>query len=152
MPLRPATVLLWLAAACSAAEPPTAPDALPLDPAMPPTEDGNPPVQVNGRFRGLTSYHATGTVDVVFDNGTATITLGEDVRFSSVPGPVLYLNTTDDANTGQALRIAALESSSGPARFTVAVDPTIRYSRVLIWCDPFNVGVGAASLAPPPPP
>jgi len=146
---RLAAVLLWLAAACSV-EPPTAPDATPVDPGAPPEEDGVPAVTQTGTFRNLAGHSASGRVDVVFDNGTATITLASDVRFTRVPGPVLYLNTTDNANTGSPLRIANLSSSSGPASFTVQVDPSVQYTRVLIWCDPFNVGVGSAVMAPSP--
>ena len=147
--------LLWLLAACSVT-PPTAPDAIPVDPGTPPVDDGVPADSQAGTFRGLSGHAASGHVTVVFDNGTATITLGSDVRFTNVPGPVLYLNTTDNANMGTPLRIANLTSRTGPATFTVRVDPSVRYTRVLIWCDPFNVGVGAATIAPapttPPPP
>lgn len=65
---------------------------------------------------------------------------------SAVPGPFVYVNTTNNANTGSALRVAALRSNSGAQSFAFQIPAGATYAWVLVWCDPFNVPVAEARL------
>jgi hypothetical protein len=132
-------------AACGGATPPTAPDAATVDPALP------APVgpAVVGRFV-KTRYDVTGTATLMIQNGVGQLDLSSDFSIMQTPGPYLYLNTTNNPNTGQPLRIATLKAKSGAQRFTFTVPAGVRYTWVLIWCDPFNVPMAEAAITPTP--
>jgi Electron transfer DM13 len=135
LPTRNAVILLALLAACSSASPPTAPDAVPVVPGtgmMVPMGMG-----VSGRF-----------VKTRYDVGL--IELSSDFSIDQTPGPFLYLNTTNNPNTGQPIRIASLRGKSGAQRFTFNVPAGVRYSWLVIWCDPFNVPMAEAAITPVP--
>ncbi len=137
--------LVALLTACNSATPPTAPDALPVVPGTPiPVGMG-----VTGRFV-KTRYDVTGTATVVIENGVGVIELSNDFSIVQTPGPYLYLNTTNTPNTGQPLRIASLKGKSGAQRFTFTVPAGVRYSWLVIWCDPFNVPMAEAAITPVP--
>ncbi len=135
--------VLLLLAGCGIT-PPTAPDAMPIDPP-PPDTLGTTVVQA-GSFAGLAGHSARGGVTVSVSGNVARITLDSTFSSTSVPDPYLYLNTTANANTGQPLRISRLVSRLGGQEYTVRIPVGIAYSHVLVWCDAFNVGVGAAGL------
>jgi hypothetical protein len=139
---------LLLLAGCGIT-PPTAPDAMPIDPLDPPPPEmpGTAVVQA-GSFVGLAGHSARGGVTVSVSGNTVTITLDSTFSSTSVPDPHLYLNTTANANTGQPLRISRLSSRLGAQVYAARVPVGIAYSHVLVWCDAFNVGVGAAGLSP----
>ena len=142
---RRSLVFVALLAACSSATPPTAPDAMPVIPGTQiPMGMG-----VSGRFV-KTRYDVTGTATVVIANGIGVIDLSSDFSIAQTPGPTLYLNTTNNPNTGQPIRIASLKDKSGAQRFTFAVPPGVRYSWLVIWCDPFNVPMAEAAITPVP--
>jgi len=137
--------LLALLAACSSATPPTAPDAAPVAPGTQiPSGTG-----VTGRFV-RTRYDVTGTATVLIQNGVGVIELSPDFSVSQQPGPFLYLNTTNNPNTGQPLRIGSLAGKSGVQRFTFAVPAGVRYTWLIIWCDPFNIPMAEAAIEPTP--
>ncbi len=134
-----------LLAACSSATPPTAPDATPVVPGTPvPMGMG-----VSGRFV-KTRYDVTGTATVVIENGIGVIDLSSDFSIAQTPGPSLYLNTTNNPNTGQPIRIGSLKDKSGAQRFTFVAPAGVRYSWLVIWCDPFNVPMAEAAITPVP--
>jgi hypothetical protein len=135
---------LLLLAGCGIT-PPTAPDAMPIDPP-PPDTVGAAVVQA-GSFVGLAGHSARGGVTVSISGNAATITLDSTFSSTSVPDPYVYLNTTANANTGQPLRISRLGSRLGAQVYTVRIPVGVAYSHVLVWCDAFNVGVGAAVLS-----
>ena len=144
-PIRDTLILASLLVACNSATPPTAPDAAPVAPGVPiPSGMG-----VNGRFV-KTRYDVTGTATVVVENSIGVIELSSDFSITQTPGPYLYLNTTNNPNTGQPIRIASLKGKSGAQRFTFTVPPGTRYSWLVIWCDPFNVPMAEAPIAPVP--
>lgn len=138
----------WLAlaaAACANATPPTAPTAVPVAPGLP----GPMGVGVTGRFV-KTSYDVTGTGTLNVVNGIGELVLSADFSITQTPDPVLYINTTNDPNTGRPLRIASLKGKQGAQRFTFTVPAGVRYSWLIIWCDPFNVPMVEAAITPVP--
>jgi len=137
--------LIMLLAACSSATPPTAPDAM----AVLPGAQIPMGVGVTGRFV-RTRYDVTGTATVAIENGVGVIELSPDFSIAQTPGPFLYLNTTNNPNTGQPIRIANLRGRSGAQRFTFAVPAGVRYSWIIIWCDPVNVPMAEAAITPVP--
>ena len=138
-------VMLCGSAGCNSAEPPLAPDAQPLGPEVAVPMG----TATNGVWR-RTGYNVTGTVQLVAEKGVARLTLSSDFSVGSTPGPVLYLNTSNNPNTGQPLRIGALMSRNGAQTYTFQLPPGVRYTWVIIWCDPFNVAMAEAPIAPTP--
>lgn len=122
--------------------PPTAPDAEPLPPA--PSDDSG--VTASGRFGGLDGHTASGGVTFRVTNGGGELIFAEDFRSSRVPDPHVYVATDPDANRGTRLRIATLVSNAGAQRYAFRIPEGVRFAYVLVWCDKYNVGVGAARL------
>ena len=136
-----ASLALMIVAACSGATPPTAPDAVPVQPGGPIV----PGTGVTGSFV-RTGYAVTGMATLSIKNDTAQLDFSADFSIASTPGPFVYLNTSSNANQGAPLRVAALRSKTGAQRYTFLVPQGVRYTKVLIWCDPFNVGMAEATL------
>ncbi len=130
---------------CSAT-PPTAPDAAPIDPGTLPAA-GTP---VKGRIAGAGGHQGAGAVSLTVVDGQALLEFGADFGVSGVPGPFVYVNTTNNANTGTPLRVAALQRNSGAQRYAFQVPVGVSYTWVLVWCDPFNTPVAEASIAATP--
>ena len=84
------------------------------------------------------------------ENGVARLDFSDDVSVGAVPGPFVYVNTTNDANTGRPLRVAALRNNTGAQSYVFQLPDGASYTWVLIWCDPFNVPVAEASIPPTP--
>jgi len=138
-------LLVALLAACSSSTPPTAPDAMAVLPGTAiPMGTG-----VTGRFV-RTGYNVTGTATVLIENGVGVIELSPDFSIEQLPGTFLYLNTTNNPNTGQPIRIASLRGRSGAQRFTFVVPAGVQYTWLVIWCDPFNVTMAEAAITPTP--
>ncbi len=134
-----------LLAGCGAATPPTAPDAVPDETQPPPTIPGS-----LGRFTGAGGHRGMGSVAFTVDSGRARLEFGDDFSVDGVPGPFVYVNTTNNANTGMPLRVAALQRNSGRQVYTFLVPAGVSYSWVLVWCDPFNTPVAEARIPPTP--
>lgn len=79
-------------------------------------------------------------------NGVARLDFSEDFSIGSTPGPFVYINTTNNPNTGRPLRVAALRSRTGGQSYSFQVPAGVRYGWVIIWCDPFNVGMAQAFI------
>ncbi len=144
-PERQATkIALWAliaAAACAGSTPPTAPDAVAVPPGGPIASGTG----VTGSFF-KTGYAVTGMATLSIRNDTARLDFSPDFNIASTPGPFVYLNTTGNANQGMPLRVGALRSRTGAQSYTFLVPQGVRYTKVLIWCDPFNVGMAEATL------
>lgn len=140
--------LVLLLTACGGATPPTAPDATPVVPSTP----GVPATPLVGTVGRLvrTRYDVTGTATLAIKDGVGELELSADFSIASTPGPFLYINTTNNPNTGQPLRIANIKDKNGAQRYKFNVPPGVRYSWVIIWCDPFNVPMAEAAIAPTP--
>ncbi|MEO6056048.1 MAG: DM13 domain-containing protein [Gemmatimonadales bacterium] len=156
--MRPPARILWAAvamlAACSVT-PPTAPDAEALPPTAPDGGggttgggDGAGLDGASGRFVSLGGHRASGGVTLRMGDGGGEVIFAEDFSSTPVPDPHVYVATEPDANRGSRLRIATLQRSSGAQRYAFRLPEGTAYGYVLVWCDKFNVGVGAASLAP----
>ncbi len=138
-----ASALLGLA--CNGASPPSAPDALPADASLPPPAGTG----VVGQFRGV-GHAGTGSVRFIAENGVGRLEFSSDFAVSAVPGPFVYVNTSNNANTGRPLRVAALKSNRGAQTYTFQLPAGVRYQWILVWCDPFNVPVAEAQIPPTP--
>jgi Electron transfer DM13 len=139
------TLVLGVVAACNRADPPTAPNATPVTPDVPlPNGTG-----VTASFV-RTGYNVTGTATLVIDNGVAQLDFSPNFTIANTPGPFVYLNTDANPNRGQPLRIAALRARSGAQRYAFQVPVGVRYTHVIIWCDPFNVPMAHAIIPPTP--
>ncbi len=126
-------------------ESPTAPDAV--------ADENQPPLMgqaVVGRFVGAGGHRGAGALTLTVEGTRARLELGSDFSVDGVAGPYLYLNTTNDPNTGMPLRIGPLQRNSGSQVYTFQIPAGIRYTWVLVWCDPFNVGVAQAQIQPTP--
>ena len=138
-------VLALTIGACRNATPPTAPTAMLVDAGAPPA----PGSGVLGAFVGV-GHQGRGSVRFNVQNGVGRLDFSSDFSVSGVPGPYVYLNTTNNANTGKPLRVAALKSNDGAQTYSFQLPPNVSYTFVLIWCDPFNVPVAEAPIAPTP--
>ncbi len=127
---------------CNNAEPPMAPNATPIGADMM-APMGTATIGVWRKTR----YDVTGTVQMVAQNGVAQLTFSSDFSVAQTPGPVLYVNTTNNPNSGQPLRIGALKARTGAQSYTFQLPPGVRYSWVIIWCDPFNVPMAEAPIS-----
>jgi Electron transfer DM13 len=134
-----------LALACGGASAPTAPDAVQVQPPL--AGGGLTGPAVSGRLV-KTGYTVTGTATLRIANGIGQLDLSSDYAIMQTPGPFLYLNTTNNPNSGSPLRIATVKNLTGAQRFTFSVPAGVDYSWVIIWCDPFNVAMAEARLAP----
>lgn len=136
-----ALVALGLLTGCGAT-PPTAPNAPAGDPNSPPPT-GTP---ITAQFGGVGRYRASGRVRVTIGDGRARIEMQSDFAVDAVPSPFLYLNTTNNANTGSPLRIGRLTANRGAQQYDVVVPAGVTYGWLLIWCDQFNTPVAEARL------
>lgn len=133
-------------ASCNRATPPTAPNATPAEiGAAPPASS-----TVLGRFSGAGGHSGQGSVTFSAQNEIGRLDFSADFSVSGVPGPFVYLNTTNNANTGRPLRVAALKANSGAQTYSFQLPVGVTYTFVLIWCDPYNVPVAEATVPPLP--
>jgi len=109
--------------------------------------DMQPPMGsgVTGRFVGV-GHRGGGGVRFAVVNGVARLDFSDDFSVDAVPGPFVYVNTTNNANTGRPLRVAALKSNRGAQSYSFLVPAGVSYTWVLVWCDPFNVPVAEAAI------
>lgn len=121
---------------------PTAPNALPVTPGSMPPPAGT---GVLGNFVGV-GHQGRGSVRFAVANGVGRLDFSADFSVTPVPGPFVYLNTTNNANTGRPLRVAALTSNTGAQSYVFQVPAGVSYTFVLVWCDPNNVPVAEAAI------
>ena len=139
-------VALLALGGCKAAVPPMAPNAMLVEPGASGPSAGE---GVTGRWVGV-GHGAQGSARFSVRDGVARLDFSDDFSVSGVPGPFVYVNTTNNANTGSPLRVSALRSTVGAQSYVFQVPAGTRYTWVLIWCDPFNVPVAEAQIPPTP--
>ncbi len=132
--------LLFLAGGCGAS-PPLAPDAAPIDPNAPPP--AGPTVEAG--FVGV-GHRAGGRVRLTLGQGRGRLEFQSDFVVDAVPTPYIYLNTTQNPNSGKPLRIALLRANGGGQQYDFEVPAGVEYAWILIWCDRFNVPVAEAAI------
>lgn len=135
---------IGLLAGCGAtapSAPPTALDAKPADPNLPPPS--GPTVEV--RWNGV-GHRAAGRVRLTIGGGRGRIEFLSDFSVEAVPSPYLYLGTAATPNSGTPLRIARLRANSGAQQYDFEVPAGTQYTWILIWCDQFNVPVAEAAV------
>ena len=137
--------LMLTIGACSSATAPTAPDATSVTPGPQPVAGSG----VLGNFVGV-GHVGRGSVRFTVQNGIGQLDFSSDFSVSAVPGPFIYVNTTNNANTGRPLRVAALKSNSGAQAYAFQLPAGVSYTFVLVWCDPYNIPVAEAPIAPTP--
>ena len=103
---------------------------------------------VMGQFRGV-GHQGGGSVRFTVENGVGLLQFSDDFVVGGAPGPFVYVNTTNNANTGSPLRVAALKSNRGTQTYTFQLAAGVSYRWVLVWCDPYNVPLSEAELPPP---
>lgn len=141
------TTLLIVAAfsGCKSAVPPTAPTAMLVEGgALPPAGSG-----VMGRWVGV-GHSVSGSVRFTAQAGVGRLDFSDDFVLSEAPGPFVYVNTTNNANTGRPLRVSALKSTRGAQSYTFQLPAGAVYTWVLLWCDPFNVALAETQIPPTP--
>jgi hypothetical protein len=136
-------VVLLVSVGCSDVSPPTAPDAAPVDPAT----SAPMGVGVSGNWV-RTGYAVAGRATLVIEGNTAQLDFSSNFSIAQTPGAIVYLNTTSNPNMGQPLRIGALRSFQGAQSYRFQVPLGVRYTRIIIWCDPFNVGMAEVVIPP----
>lgn len=126
---------------CSTAVPPTAPDAVTV------ADGGAPPAAATTsvRWTGV-GHRVAGSVTFSAQNGVGRLDFSADFSVDDLPGPFVYVNTTNNANTGKPLRVSALKSVSGAQSYTFQLPAGTPYSWVLLWCDPYNVAIAEAAV------
>lgn len=129
--------------ACGSAEPPTAPDAVRVD--------STPPIPIGTGVMGRlvrTGYSVSGTVTLAVSGTTARLEFSSDFAIANTPGPFIYLNTTNNPNSGRPIRVGGLRSRTGAQSYSFQLPPGVSYEYVIIWCDPFNVAMAEAKIPP----
>lgn len=131
--------------ACKSAIPPTAPTAMLVDGGTaPPAGAGG-----LGRWVGV-GHGVSGSVRFTVQAGVGRLDFSDDFVLSEAPGPFVYVNTTNNANTGRPLRVSALRSNRGAQSYSFQVPAGAVYTWVLLWCDPFNVALAETQIPPTP--
>ena len=133
--------LVLAISACRNNLPPTAPDATTVESGAPPAAGSG----VSAAFVGV-GHQARGSVRFTVQNGVGRLDFSPEFSVSAVPGPFVYLNSTNNANTGHPLRVAALKSNTGAQTYSFQLPAGMSYTFVLVWCDPFNVPVAEAPI------
>jgi len=96
-----------------------------------------------------TGYAVSGTVVLAIANGVGRLDFSNDFTIAQTPGPVVYINTTNNPNSGQPLRVGILKSRQGAQTYTFQVPTGVTYGWVLVWCDPFNAAMAQADIRTP---
>lgn len=155
-----ALLALTVAGGCNSAVPPMAPDAMLIEPQMPlpptgmtpPPPGGAPPPAPPPPRAGVVAqwvgvgYGARGSVRITAADSVVQLDFSDDFAVDGVPGPFVYINTTNNANTGRPLRISALRRNRGAQSYAFRLPAGATFAWVLIWCDPYNVPVAEARV------
>lgn len=127
--------------------------------ASPPADGGSPPedtgtgeeVLAVGSLEGRGGYDAAGTVTLSRTADGYVLELGDDFDSAGVPGPVVVVTPRDALGTsltGEDLKVASLEVTSGAMRFELASIPDDP-AYVFIYCEPFGVETARAAMEAP---
>lgn len=105
--------------------------------------------QMNGRsgsFRGLNGYAAEGTAVLQQTDDTAELVFESDFQTQNGPGLYIYLSPEEEGVSG-GVNLGELKSVSGAQTYAIpATVNTDNFDYVIIYCQPFGVPFGTASL------
>lgn len=105
----------------------------------------------SGSFQGK-AHPTLGSVQITEKDGQVLVTLSED--FKSDAGPQLRVVLTENSNpknsrelhTGDYVDLGALKSTKGTQSYSISKDKVGNLNSVVIYCKPFRVIFGLASL------
>lgn len=99
-----------------------------------------------GSFQGLNGYSVKGTATLVSIDGESTLMF--DSEFQSSNGPGLYVYLSPNANNASGgVKLEKLQATSGTQSYVIpaSVNPA-DFDHVLVYCQPFGVPFGTATL------
>jgi len=108
------------------------------------TSDVEAGVWAAGSFEGRSDHIVTGSVEVVEQDGSYIIQLGEDFSLDNAPDPKVGLGSDgyDPATkSGDLIALTGASDYAVPAGIDVSA-----YNEVYIWCEKFDVPLGVAQL------
>lgn len=100
----------------------------------------------SGSFSGSNGYSVSGTCELLNNEGVLELTLEEDFRSSNGPGLYVYMSNKQSNVTG-GVSLGELKKNTGAQNYVVPEGISLNtYQFVLIYCQPFGVTFGSASL------
>ncbi len=101
-----------------------------------------------GTFQGLNGYTVRGDVTVRNPSNQNNLVIETAANFFSQSGPGLYIYLSNNANNANGgIEVAPLQANSGVSTYQVPEGVGIDdYNFVLVFCKPFGLPFGAASL------
>jgi hypothetical protein len=103
----------------------------------------------SGNFMGNSGYSVSGTATLASSGGALTLQFGSDFQSSNGPmlGVFLAKNASGALTASNSLKLGNLVSNSGTQSYAVPAGVGINdYNHVVIYCIPFSVRFGTASL------
>ncbi len=98
----------------------------------------------SGTFPRSSSYGIGGSFSIT----NSSVLFNSDFTFTgTAPGPVVYLSNTTNSLSADAISLGPIESGmNGPFSLSsLQADPS-NFSYLVIWCEPFSVGLGSARI------
>lgn len=97
-----------------------------------------------GSWQGASGHTATGTVSIVEEGGTFTITLSDDWSVDRAPDPHIAFGTRNAFAEGTDFQLI---DASGGQTITVpeGIDPS-EFEAAWVWCKRFGVPLASAPL------
>ena len=97
-----------------------------------------------GTWTGASGHTATGSVEIVEENGTYTVVFSDDWSVDRAPDPHIAFGSAEAFAEGTDWMLI---EASGGQRITVpeGIDPT-QFEAAWVWCKRFGVPLASASL------
>ncbi len=102
-----------------------------------------------GMFSGNSGYSVEGTATLIKTGQDIKLIFGSDFKSSNGPMLAVYLaqNPSGSLNTSNSLKLGNLSSNTGMQEYAVPGNVTLTtYNHVVVYCVPFNVRFGTATL------
>lgn len=99
-----------------------------------------------GSFSGSNGYSVSGTCELLSNEGVLELRFSDDFRTSTGPGLYVYMSN-NQSNVAGGVSLGELKKSTGAQSYVVPEGISLNtYQFVLIYCQPFGVPFGSASL------
>ncbi len=104
-------------------------------------------IVIHGVFAGVDGHNASGSYQLVKEEGRWRVELGDDFRSDRVPDAYVVLAQQADAITSSSVFVTALDDNDGTQSYLLPeeIDPSA-FKYLLIWCKKYGVGIGAAPV------